>query len=183
MPPPQAMSRGGRRHASHSEGMVGRVFDNVPRSDDMRGRSLHRARLPSSDQSYDSGTLGGNNNTQAASARTDSAIAVQSELQRAFINMNKALHPIIKEVLDAENEETPDWLKLCSQDNYFSLRSYASVDIPITRELWFTPVDANDISKDSWPGYGDSPGVNGGSDHGSIASRGSDRHMYGYGNF
>jgi hypothetical protein len=53
--------------------------------------------------------------------RTDSAIAVQSELQRAFISMSKVLYPLLSV---AVHGETPRWLKLCGQDNYFSSGTY-----------------------------------------------------------
>lgn len=125
-------------------------------------------RTPSSDQSIDSGSWLAASVVppQTTNARTDSAIAVQSELQRGFINMIKVLYPVLELVL---GEAIPDWLLVCTQDNYFSLRSYNNVEMPITRELWFAPV-----VEDSWEGP---------SEHGSVASKGSERHMYGYGNF
>lgn len=64
--------------------------------------------------------------------RTHDSIAVQSELQRAFIAMAKALYPIIYQVID---EETPSWLKLCCQDTYFSTYTYRSTRIEMGEEL------------------------------------------------
>jgi hypothetical protein len=53
--------------------------------------------------------------------KIDAAIAVQSELQRAFISQAKILYPIISNVLYSE---TPRWLKACTQDGYFSSGAY-----------------------------------------------------------
>jgi hypothetical protein len=59
-------------------------------------------------------------------ARTDSAIGIQSELQRAFISLSKELHA---KILGIMGTETPRWLKLCTQDNYFSAYTYRNVKI------------------------------------------------------
>lgn len=55
--------------------------------------------------------------------RTDSAIAVavQSELQRSFIQLTKTLYPGIAGIMQSE---TPRWLKQCCLENYFSLGTY-----------------------------------------------------------
>lgn len=53
--------------------------------------------------------------------KIDAAIAVQSELQRAFISQAKILYPIVSNVLYSE---TPRWLKACTQDGYFSSGAY-----------------------------------------------------------
>jgi len=74
----------------------------------------------------------------SASNRTDSAIAVQSELQRAFINLCKSLYPRVQGTMQ---DETPRWLKQCSQDNYFSLGTYRLTKIPIAEELCFNASD------------------------------------------
>jgi len=66
--------------------------------------------------------------------RTDSAIAVQSELQRGFISMAKVLHPLISAILQ---HETPKFLKLCTQDTYFSSNSYRQSKMPMADELCF----------------------------------------------
>jgi hypothetical protein len=66
--------------------------------------------------------------------RTDSAIAVQSELQRAFISLSKSLYHRVYSVM---KEETPKWLKQCCQDNYFSLGTYRQTKILIAEELCF----------------------------------------------
>lgn len=59
-------------------------------------------------------------------ARTDSAIGIQSELQRAFISLAKELHPMIQGIM---NSDTPRWLKLCTQENYFSSYTYRQAKI------------------------------------------------------
>mmetsp|Transcript_5966 Transcript_5966/g.9423 ORF Transcript_5966/g.9423 Transcript_5966/m.9423 type:complete len:3872 (+) Transcript_5966:128-11743(+) len=69
-----------------------------------------------------------------ANDKTDSAIAVQSELQRAFISMSKALYPNILRILESE---TPRWLRQCSQDNYFSSYTYRQTSIPMADEVCF----------------------------------------------
>lgn len=75
------------------------------------------------DQSYFAvGSLSGG----AGNVRTDSAIAVQSELQRAFIALTKSLYPAISAILQSE---TPRWLRQCSQENYFSLGTYRQTRI------------------------------------------------------
>lgn len=66
--------------------------------------------------------------------RTDSAIAVQSELQRAFISMSKVLYPLLSAAVQGE---TPRWLKLCGQDNYFSSGTYRQTRIPMGEDLFF----------------------------------------------
>jgi hypothetical protein len=67
------------------------------------------------DQSY--GSLAGG----AGIARSDAAIAVQSELQRSYISLVKALYPGISGIMQSD---TPRWLKQCCQENYFSLGTY-----------------------------------------------------------
>lgn len=64
--------------------------------------------------------------TGSERVRTDSAIGIQSELQRAFISLAKDLHPMILGIMGAE---TPRWLKQCCQDNYFSAYTYRQVKI------------------------------------------------------
>jgi hypothetical protein len=59
-------------------------------------------------------------------ARTDSAIGIQSELQRAFISLSKDLHTMIRGIM---RHETPSWLKLCCQENYFSAYTYRQTKI------------------------------------------------------
>jgi hypothetical protein len=73
--------------------------------------------------------------------RTDSAIAVQSELQRAFINLTKTLYPRVHGIMRAE---TPRWLKQCAQDNYFSRGTYRQTKIPIAEELCFNASDSSE---------------------------------------
>jgi hypothetical protein len=71
----------------------------------------------------------------SVAARTDAAIAVQSELQRGFINLCRVLHPRISIVLQ---DETPRWMKNCTQDNYFSLGTYRQSKIMIADEFCFS---------------------------------------------
>ena len=70
--------------------------------------------------------------------RTDSAIAIQSELQRSFMSMTKALYPHVSRVL---HNETPRWLKQCSQESYFSSHTYRQTRIPMAEELCFFAQD------------------------------------------
>ena len=86
-----------------------------------RSRGHGRSKSYADDQSY-SGSLGGS----AGNVRTDSAIAVQSELQRAFISLTKALYPGIVGIMQGE---CPRWLKQCCQENYFSLGTYRQARI------------------------------------------------------
>lgn len=115
--------------------------------------------------------------------KTDLAIAVQSELQRAFVSMCKALHPNISRILESE---TPRWLKQCSQDNYFSSYTYRQTSIPMADELCFFAGDAfpneseNDESFNMTASFISSadPGLTGlmnsnGTEDGSFSSRGS----------
>lgn len=60
------------------------------------------------------------------SDRTDSAIGVQSELQRGLINLVKTLSP---HLLDSLNNEVPRWMLRCCQENYFSTGLYRTADI------------------------------------------------------
>jgi len=82
--------------------------------------------------------------------RTDSAIGVQSELQRGFISLVKALSP---NLLDTVNNEFPRWMRSCCQDNgYFSTGQYRFADIPIGDELFFnvdTSGDDERVSRES----------------------------------
>jgi hypothetical protein len=67
-------------------------------------------------QLYGASVAGG-----AGNVRSDAAIAVQSELQRSYISLVKALYPGISGIMQSE---TPRWLKQCCQENYFSLGTY-----------------------------------------------------------
>ena len=98
-----------------------------------------------------------------ASVRTDAAIAVQSELQRAFISFCKLLYPLVTDVLQ---EETPRWLRNCTQDNYFSLGTYQHTKVRIADELCFTTDE-----RVQTPGYvvGQPEGETAPSPHDSVA--------------
>ena len=120
--------------------------------------------------------------------RTGSAIAVQGELQRAFINMAKALYPKVQGIMQ---NDTPRWFKQCAQDSYFSLGTYKQTKVPISEEIGFTPesmVPPNHSTDILGNGYdrglesprGSTGGSVAGSSH-SVVSKGSDR--YGYGQF
>ena len=61
-----------------------------------------------------------------ASDRTDAAIGIQSELQRGFISLVRALSP---NLLDTINTEVPRWMRQCCQENYFSSGLYRQADI------------------------------------------------------
>lgn len=80
------------------------------------------------------------NNFGAKNGRGESAIAVQSELQRAFINIVKSLYPRVQGILQGD---TPRWLKQCAQDTYFSLGTYKQTKIPIEEELCYTAESLN----------------------------------------
>ena len=67
-------------------------------------------------------------------ARTDSAIGVQSELQRAFISLSRELYPKLSGALP--RGETPRWIKSCCQEHYFSKYVYRTS--PISKS--FVPV-------------------------------------------
>ena len=208
VPPPAPPSRGNVRHAS-----VGNYYENsgggrkggaasfnetnrprrglssdnrsdTIRSDDLRGfRSQHTYAGSEDNQSYHSimTTLG---------VRTDSAIAVQSELQRAFISLCKVLYKSVQSVM---REETPRWFKQSGQENYFSLGTYKQTVIPIAEELCFNAIDSSDSDSQhpfhqqqshsvySEPGYDESPrgGSIAGGSQGSVVSRGSDRYSLG----
>lgn len=160
-----------RHHRTLTDGSRGGA------SVDERNARIHN-RTYSEDQSHQS-------NLSATGVRTDSAIAVQSELQRAFISLTKMLYPRIHGVMLGE---TPRWLKQCTQDNYFSLGTYKQTRIPISEELCFAGTEAPRIPTES-PGVRITEGYNmvespGGSVAGSAhsaVSRGSER--YGYGQF
>lgn len=85
----------------------------------------------SSNEDHDQNTTGsskdtGNDRTRSDSIRTDSAIGIQRELQLAFINIAKDLLPMINGVMESD---TPEWLKECCQDNYFSKYTYRRAKI------------------------------------------------------
>lgn len=97
------------------------------------------------------GRSGDEHSVVSASTRTDSAIAVQSELQRAFVSLCKVLYPRVQSTLQ---DETPRWLKQCCQDNYFSLGTYKLTKIPIGEEMCF---NASGDNLPPPPGGGASP--------------------------
>ena len=185
--------RGGRKGSYADNVNRHRRFLSDTRSDGVRSEDPRVPRVPhhnpagsDDNQSYHSMM------TSTVGVRTDSAIAVQSELQRAFISLTKVLY---KNVYGVMREETPRWLKQSGQDNYFSLGTYKQAVIPIAEELCFNANDPMDSeshnpftrqhsqSLHSEQGY-ESPRAGGsveGGSAGSVVSRGSER--YGFGQF
>ena len=91
----------------------------------------------------------------AANDKTDKNIAVQSELQRTFIGMAKALYNPLTAIL---GDETPRWLKEICKDNYFSSSMYRRTEgeIRMADEIYFYAAD-NMVSDTSGPGENYSP--------------------------
>jgi hypothetical protein len=88
---------------------------------------------------YDDGTSSmgfGGASSSSAMDRTDKAMAIQRELQRAFISTNKVLQPIIARTI---HSESPRWMKICCQDSYFSAGSYRQAKIGEFSESLFCP--------------------------------------------
>ena len=77
---------------------------------------------------------GGSMSQTSTMDRTDKAMAIQRELQLSFVKIMKALYPAI---LAAIRVETPQWMRLCCQDNCFSSGSYKQTRIAIGEELLF----------------------------------------------
>lgn len=71
-----------------------------------------------------------------AKDKTDKNIAVQSEIQRTFIGMAKALYNPLTAIL---GDETPRWLKEICKDNYFSSSIYrrTEIEIGMADEIYF----------------------------------------------
>ena len=105
-----------------SQSVTGEALRSRHTTGEDRPRSHDRSRSYVDDQSYSGGSLGGG----GGNVRTDSAIAVQSELQRAFISLTKALYPGISGIMQGES---PRWLRVCCQENYFSLGTYRQTKI------------------------------------------------------
>ena len=93
--------------------------------DDMTARSSHR-RMGSSSYAAADDNSSASGFALTDKARTDSAIGIQSELQRAFIVLAKELHPKIAGIM---GQDTPRWLRQCTQDSYFSAYTYRQVKI------------------------------------------------------
>ena len=75
----------------------------------------------------DDGSIGASHYSSAyRNEQTDKAIAVQSELQRSFINLVRGLSPTLTKVLE---DETPRWLKEVCRDNYFTAATYKHAKI------------------------------------------------------
>jgi hypothetical protein len=104
--------------------------------------AVHQRSASEADQ-HSASVSNSSTNTNNASGCGESAIAVQSELQRAFINMAKSLYPKIQGILHGD---TPRWLKQCAQDTYFSLGTYKQTQIPIDEELCYTAESLNPVN-------------------------------------
>ena len=79
------------------------------------------------------------------SDRTDSAIGVQSELQRGLTSLVRSLTPYL---LDTLTNEVPKWMRYGCHDNYFSSGQYRQADIPIGDELFFNQDTSGDDGDD-----------------------------------
>ena len=87
------------------------------------------------DRIFDDGSMGfGGASASSTMDRTDKAMAIQRELQKAFIAMNKILQPII---LSTVHSECPRWMKMCCQDSYFSSGSYRQAKIGECDNIFF----------------------------------------------
>lgn len=153
-----------RRTASVAESSQGHTYDRSSGSEFV-GRSIV------ADPHMSHGHISHN------SDRTDSAIGVQSELQRGLISLVKSLSP---NLLTTLTNEVPRWMRSCIQDNYFSSGLYRQADIPIGEELFFN-VDSGGDERGSRSG-GSSYAVprsitKGPSPNGSFRSATSDRRM------
>ena len=66
--------------------------------------------------------------------RVDKTMAIQRELQIAFVAMTKTLYPLLRNIIESE---TPRWMKFCSQEHYFSSGLYRQTRIAIGEELLY----------------------------------------------
>jgi len=120
------------KHYPHKRGGTSSIFSNSP--------SPERSGFPGSMTPTDGQSVNPGDESTSASTnnngceRTDRAIAVQSELQRSFIGLTKNLQGVISKVISSE---TPRWLKLCTQDGYFSSGIYHQTRISLGEELFF----------------------------------------------
>eukprot|EP00934_Nitzschia_sp_Nitz4_P007743 Nitzschia sp. Nitz4//scaffold22_size323478//75040//86490//NITZ4_000513-RA/size323478-snap-gene-0.540-mRNA-1//-1//CDS//3329542953//7733//frame0 len=120
-----------------NESTDGRTKDDMSiRSFQLRKGSMSHTQSVPDDSSVMSGAT-------MDKARTDAAIGIQSELQRAFISMAKELHPMFVGVL---GRSTPSWLKACTFENYFSSYQYREANFPLTKEIFF---EDDDVMEDS----------------------------------
>lgn len=98
------------------------------------GRSRDDATARSHKQAHSMGSMSmglvdwdlSNQQPEADRARTDKAIGIQSELQRAFIGLTKELYPMIGGIMGGG---TPTWLKSACQESYFSSSTYRNTKI------------------------------------------------------
>ena len=84
------------------------------------GRSFFPEDAYNHGRGYDDGTASmgfGGASASSGMDRTDKAMAIQRELQKAFIAMNKVLQPIIARII---HSESPRWMKTCCQDKDYT---------------------------------------------------------------
>ncbi len=116
-----ALEQRKRRDVSSAESFSDRVPPSPGQfsaNSDYHGRAF--------DDGADSMAFGGASSSSGMD-RTDKAMAIQRELQKAFISLNKILQPIIEGVI---RSETPRWMKFCCQgDSYFSSGTYRQAKI------------------------------------------------------
>ncbi len=115
--PSASSSTGQRRHAAKSS----------EDSNSKQNPQSHHKKVLSEDLNSVHSNL-----SAPAGVRADSAIAVQSELQRSFTSLVKALQPSLQVILQ---NGFPRWLKQCTQENYFSSGGYRSMVVSIEKEL------------------------------------------------
>jgi len=82
----------------------------------------------------ENGSVASGSAGKGVGGKTDAAIAIQRELQRAFISLAKLMHPLISNVIFSE---TPKWLKQCTQDQYFFSGAYRNTKLCKFSSLWF----------------------------------------------
>jgi hypothetical protein len=115
--PSAGSSTGHRRHTTKSS----------EDSNSKQNPQIHHKKILSEDLNSVHSNL-----SSPAGVRADSAIAVQSELQRSFTNLVKVLQPNLHMILQSE---FPRWLKQCTQENYFSGGGYRTMVVSIEKEL------------------------------------------------
>jgi len=131
-----------------------RPAKNLPRQNSMPmfqdalssdGRSRDESGPRAHKQAHSTGSLSGGladwemsaHSVDADPLRTNKAMNIQSELQRAFLGLTKDLYPMIMGIMGSE---TPKWLKSACQESYMKGSAYRNTKIPIGEELGFDDV-------------------------------------------
>mmetsp|Transcript_4431 Transcript_4431/g.6642 ORF Transcript_4431/g.6642 Transcript_4431/m.6642 type:complete len:291 (+) Transcript_4431:503-1375(+) len=138
--------RGGGDNASVASGSIHGGYVATPRTPMKRQSATREVNGSTHGYIYDRS----NNEIHASnnSDRTDSAIGVQSELQRGFTSLVKALSPILLDKL--MNNEVPRWIReVCQDTTYWSRGKYRNADIPIGDELFFNVDTSGDDARGS----------------------------------